>query len=103
MTLERLTLVVRVTPKAAHNRIIGVMRDQNDVPVLKIATTCAPEKGKANKAVKEILAAALRVPKSSIEITSGEKARTKHIAIQSADASLAERIKGLLNSPNPTT
>lgn len=60
-------LLVKVSPKAAHNAVLGWHDD-----MLKIAVTAAPERGKANAAVQAVLAGALRVPKSAITLLQGE-------------------------------
>ena len=69
-------LTVRVTPKAASNRIAV----ENGVP--RVWVTAAPENGKATKAVIAILAGALGVPKSKIVLIQGAKARTKTFRIE---------------------
>lgn len=48
----------------------------------KIRVTAAPEKGKANKAVLNLLAEFLSVPKSSLEIISGETSSNKKIRMK---------------------
>jgi uncharacterized protein YggU (UPF0235/DUF167 family) len=60
-------LLVKVSPKAARNAVLGWHDD-----MLKIAVTAAPERGKANAAVQAVLADALRVPKSAITLLQGE-------------------------------
>ena len=47
----------------------------------KIKTTVAPEKGKANADVVEMLAEHLRVPRSRIQLISGETSPTKRFKI----------------------
>lgn len=49
--------------------------------VYKIKTPVAPEKGKANKAVVEILAKYLDVPKSAISLISGQTSSIKKFKI----------------------
>ena len=44
----------------------------------QIAVTAAPEKGKANKAIIAVLAEALSLAKSEIELISGETSRRKN-------------------------
>lgn len=64
-------LSVRVTPKAARNRI--TCEDET----LRVYTTTVPEGGKANAAVTKLLAKALRIPKSSLTLLRGETSRDK--------------------------
>ena len=61
---------------------------------LKLAVTAAPEKGKANKAVIELLADTLHINESSIHIISGESSRDKRLMIEGLTP---EDIKSLLN------
>jgi uncharacterized protein YggU (UPF0235/DUF167 family) len=64
-------LAVRVTPKAAQNRIVVVDG------VVRIYVTTAPEGGKANKAVQKLLAKAMGVAKSDLLLLRGSKDRDK--------------------------
>lgn len=70
-------LKVKVTPKASKNKI-GKIQDGH----LKIYVTAAPEKGRANYAVINLLAEALNIPGYDIEITSGKTSRTKELTIE---------------------
>lgn len=70
-------LSVRTQPGSSKNRIIGEYGGR-----LKLAVTAAPEKGKANKAVIELLADTLRIHESSIHIISGESSRDKRVLIE---------------------
>jgi len=75
------TFEVRVAPRASRNRIVGV-RDG----VLKIALMAPPVDGAANEALKKLLAKALGVAKSEIEIVRGDRARLKAIRIRGVRA-----------------
>ena len=76
------TLDVKVTPKAKSERIKKEIRDDGAV-LYKIYFTATPEDGKANKAVLNLLAKALCVPKSSLSIMRGHTSREKVIKIKS--------------------
>ena len=81
-------LSVRAQPGSRRNEIRGVQDC-----MLKVCVTQAPEKGKANKAVAELLAKLLGLRKSQIEIVSGETAHQKRFLVHGiAPADLAERI-----------
>lgn len=69
-------LTLKVAPKSSRNAVTGWMGD-----TLKLSVTTAPEKGKANQAVIEVLAQALDVSLSSIRIVRGETAVTKIVEI----------------------
>ena len=49
---------------------------------LKVAVTQAPEKGKANKAIAELLAKYLQLRKSQVELVSGETNSQKRFLIR---------------------
>ena len=78
-------LSVKVTPKSSSGRIQGWEGE-----VLRIAVTAAPEDGKANKAVIALLAKTLKVPKSAIDIASGETSRHKTLLIDGDESLLAQ-------------
>lgn len=82
-------LAVRAHPGARRNEIAGVQDG-----ALKISVTQAPEKGKANKAVIELLAKKLGLKKSQIELTAGETSHQKRFLVRGiATKELAERIE----------
>ena len=49
---------------------------------VKVYVTAVPEKGRANKAVVEVVARRLGVPKGTVSIVSGEWSRMKLLAIE---------------------
>jgi uncharacterized protein (TIGR00251 family) len=70
-------LPVRAQPGARRNEIRGLQDG-----VLKVCVTQAPEKGKANKAVAELLAKKLGLKKSQIELLSGETSHQKRFLVR---------------------
>jgi uncharacterized protein len=77
-TPRGLLLFVKATPKAANNHIVGI---RNGAIVIKV--TAVPEKGKANSAVIALLAENIGVPKSALELVSGDTDRNKVVRIAS--------------------
>ena len=69
-------LTVHVKPGARQNSLEWLDED-----TVKISVTAPPEKGKANKAVIELLAEELGVAKSTIELIRGGTARMKQFLI----------------------
>ncbi|MGV6805707.1 MAG: DUF167 domain-containing protein [Ruegeria sp.] len=65
------TIRVRVTPKAAQDRI------DFDGDIVHIAVTIPPADGKANQAVIKVLAKAMRVAPSSLMLKQGHTGRDK--------------------------
>jgi uncharacterized protein len=70
-------LPVRAHPGGRRNEIRG---EQDGM--LKVSVTQAPEKGKANKAVIELLAKKLGLKKSQIELLSGETSHQKRFLVR---------------------
>uniref|UniRef100_UPI003B52858E DUF167 domain-containing protein n=1 Tax=Roseovarius indicus TaxID=540747 RepID=UPI003B52858E len=69
------TVTVRVTPKASANGI--VLRDGQ----IRVNVTVVPEGGNANAAVQKLLAKAMGVPKSRLELIRGATARDKVFSV----------------------
>ena len=66
---------IRVTPHAKQNKVV-----ESD-GVLRVYTTVAPENGRANSAVIELLSEYFNVPKSRINIIRGLTGRDKVVTI----------------------
>jgi uncharacterized protein (TIGR00251 family) len=73
-------LPVRAHAGARQNGVVGAHNG-----MLRVAVTAAPEKGKANKAIVEVLADVLNMSKSSIELVSGETSQQKQFLIVGAN------------------
>lgn len=76
---------VRVTPRASHTAIVGVMGEGDDA-ALKIALHAPPVEGRANAALIEFLSDVLGTPRSAIEIAGGQHARSKTIVVRGRSA-----------------
>jgi uncharacterized protein YggU (UPF0235/DUF167 family) len=74
------TLVVRLTAKAAHNRV-GDWIEVNGVRMLKVYVTAAPVKGASNAAMIELLAKEWGVAKSAISIVAGHTVKVKTLKV----------------------
>ena len=94
--LDHIRLTVRLTPNAGRDGIDGVEADAEGEEWLKARVTAVPEKGKANKALIELLAKCLRVPKSSIAVFSGDTGRKKILRIDGNPEDLALKIDAFL-------
>ena len=77
---------VRAHAGARRNAILGVRQG-----MLRIAVTAAPEKGKANRAIIALLSEALGVPKSAIELISGETSPQKRFLIANANLDVIQQ------------
>lgn len=68
---------MRVTPRARHNEITGVING-----ALQVRTTAPPADGKANKAVTRMLAQLLGIAPSRISLLRGATHRNKQFLVK---------------------
>ena len=73
---DTLVLRVRIQPRASRDQVAGI-HDQR----LKISITAPPVDGAANQHLLGLLAREFRVPKSAVELLSGETGREKRLAV----------------------
>ena len=84
---------VRAQPGAKRNELRG---EQDGM--LKVCVTQSPEKGKANKAVIELMAKSLGLRKSQIELLSGETSHQKRFLIRGiTPEELAQKLAEKMN------
>ena len=79
-------IAVKAVPGASRDRVVGVLGD-----CLKIATSAAAEKGRANAAIAKTLAGALGVGKRDVEIVGGMTNPRKEFRIAGVSASDVRR------------
>lgn len=80
-TAEGVLLPVLAKPKASRNGVVGVHAGR-----LKVAVTAAPEKGKANAAVLDVLAKSLNLKPSQLTLVAGETDPRKTVLVTGLDA-----------------
>ncbi len=85
-----ITLNVQVVPKSSVEKIDGTINDAGGNSYFKIRINAPAEDGKANKALINFLSRQLKLAKSAISISSGEKSRRKVIKIT---ASAEEKLR----------
>ncbi len=78
-----------MSPGASRSEVVGPHGE-----AWKVRVTAAPESGKANEAVRDLLADALGVPRSSTEIVSGAGSRDKVVLVHGLTTSEAEQRLG---------
>ena len=93
---DGLVVEVRLTPRAAMDRIDGIDVLADGAPVLKARVRAVPEKGKANEAVLKLLAKTSGLPASRASLLSGDTARRKTILLAGDGAALASAFSELL-------
>ncbi len=82
-------LALRVTPRADHNKIVGLLTDGT----IKVHIAAPPVDDDANKELLAFLAEVLGVPKSRVEIVAGATGRDKLISVLDMDVeTVHERI-----------
>lgn len=85
-------LPVKAQPGAKRN---GVSGEHNGM--LKVSVSQAPEKGKANRAVAEVLCDELGLRAAQLELIAGETSAQKRFLVSGITSQeLAQRIAGLL-------
>jgi uncharacterized protein len=75
------TLWLRLTPKGGRDAIDGIETLSDGKSVLKARVRAAPEDGRANAALIELIAKALSAPKKAVTIRSGETSRVKKLFV----------------------
>jgi uncharacterized protein (TIGR00251 family) len=71
-----IVLPVRAHAGARQNAILGERQES-----LRVAVSAAPEKGKANRAIIDLVSKKLGLPKSAIELISGDTSAQKRFLI----------------------
>jgi uncharacterized protein YggU (UPF0235/DUF167 family) len=88
-------LSVKVIPKASSTRIVGWLGE-----ALKVAVTAAPQGGRANAAVCELLASSLGVAVSRVRCISGHASSRKLLEIDElTETEVAARLNRLAAGP----
>jgi uncharacterized protein (TIGR00251 family) len=100
---DGLAVQVRLTPKAAQDRIDGIDAGPGGAAILRARVRAAPEGGKANAALLRLLAKSWRMPKSALAVTSGATGRSKTVTIGGDGPTLAARLDAWrATTGNPT-
>ena len=84
-------LRLRVKPGARKNAVLGIHGG-----ALKVGVTAAPEKGKANRAVLGVVAEALDLAPSALEILSGHASQDKSVRAPLPPEEIRSRLSSLI-------
>lgn len=90
---EKTIIAVHVTPRSGRDEVVGVT--MADAPEVCVRVTVPPDKGKANKAACKVVASALGVPKSAVEVVSGATSRHKRLAVGCSSDCVSEWLRSL--------
>lgn len=91
---EGVVLAIFVQPRSSKNGIAGLHGE-----ALKVRLTAAPVDNAANRMCVQFLSKCLNIPKSHIEILSGQTGRTKRILVRLTGerAAVRKKIEALLD------
>src|SRR5258705_1796583 len=92
---QGISVALRVTPRGGRDDIDGVETLANGRTVIKVRVRAIADGGEANRAVTELLAKALRVPRGKVRVLSGATSRLKQIAVDSDPKTLGDALRGL--------
>jgi uncharacterized protein len=92
---QGISVALRVTPRGGRDDIDGVETLADGRTVVKVRVRAIADGGEANRAVTELLAKALGVPKARVRILSGATSRLKQIAVDGDPAKLGEALREL--------
>jgi uncharacterized protein (TIGR00251 family) len=92
---EGISVALRVTPRGGRDDIDGIETLANGRSVVKVRVRAIAEGGEANRAVTELLASALGVPKRCVRVLSGTTSRMKQVAIDGDPAKLGDTLRKL--------
>jgi uncharacterized protein (TIGR00251 family) len=92
---QGVSVALRVTPRGGRDDIDGLETLANGRIVVKVRVRAVADGGEANRAVTQLLAKALRVPKAKVRILSGATSRLKQIAVDGDARELGESLRNL--------
>ena len=91
-----ISISIRVTPRGGRDDIEGIETLADGRSVVKVRVRAVAEGGEANRAVTELFAKALGVPKSKVRLVAGASSRLKQIAVDTDHAGIAEAVRQLI-------
>ena len=91
--VDGLIVTVRLTPKGGRDAIEGIETLADGNTVLKLRVRAAPHEGAANDALCRVLAKAVSVPPSRVEIVGGATSRIKRVKIAGDAAALGAALE----------
>jgi|SRR3954451_6103447 len=94
-SIQGVSVALRVTPRGGRDDIDGLETLADGRTVLKVRVRAIADGGEANRAVTELLAKALGVPKARVRLLSGATSRLKQIAIDGDPAKLGDALRKL--------
>ena len=90
---QGISIALRVTPRGARDDIDGIETLANGRAVVKIRVRAIAEGGEANRAVTELLAKLLGVPRARIKLSAGATSRLKQVAVDGDPRMLGDTLR----------
>lgn len=90
-----LSIALRVTARGGRDDIDGVETLADGRTALKVRVRAIADGGEANRAVTELMAKVLGVPKANVRIVSGATSRLKQIAVDGDPGRLGDALRKL--------
>jgi uncharacterized protein (TIGR00251 family) len=90
---QGISVAVRVTPRSGRDEIDGLETLADGRTALKVRVRAIADGGEANRAVIELIAKALGVPRTRVRIRSGVTSRLKQIAVDGDPARLGDALR----------
>jgi uncharacterized protein len=94
-SIQGVSVALRVTPRGGRDEIDGLETLANGRTVIKVRVRAIADGGEANRAVMDLLAKALGVPKARVRILSGATSRLKQIAVDGDPAKPGDTLRKL--------
>ena len=92
---DGISIALRVTPRGGFDAIDGIETMADGRSVVKVRVRAIAEGGEANRAVTELLAGALGVPKRAVRVLSGVTSRQKQVAVDGDPKQLGELLRNI--------
>jgi hypothetical protein len=86
-TPEGVIVPVWAQPRAKKDRIVGEFNG-----CIKVAVTAPPEGGRANEAIAEVIADALGLRGSAVQVVGGLTSRQKQVLVKGVKRETVERV-----------
>ena len=87
-----LRVAIRLSPRARTDCVVGVVPTAEGGCALKATVSAAPQDGRANEALLQLLARSWGVPRRHLSIVQGSATRNKVVAIAGDQRRLIEKI-----------
>ncbi len=93
---DGLKLAVRLTPGAKADRVLGVAATAEGKRVVSPSVTAAPEDGRANEALLQLLARVWQLSRRDLAVVAGTTSRHKTVSVAGDSRQLTGRLGALI-------